>query len=301
MSASMSSDRRAGTASPARCAATSCSVNIGLPSPRRTSSSTNDGGGGKPNTAAAVHGHRVAIETVERDALDAAHPAELGDSTAQVWVADELAGAVGADEHDPLVDQVPGQVLEQVPGRGITPVEIVEADDDGGLRSQLADEPERQDEHVTGAPCPGCRQLAERLQRVQVGDVAPSLDVSDQIDQGRERDRLPADVHTATEEELRASTSCSLGQQRGLPDTRLTADQHHPRLTFSRPRHGPLEHRKLVVPTDDRMCNATASHRSCSIAAKRWGLPTALWAPRLGAEDRRARSEGSRPMSEHPP
>ena len=90
------------------------------------------------------------------------------------WVASDLVGAVGADEHDPLVDKVPSEVLEQVPRRGITPVEIVEADDDGAVRAQLADEFERQGEHVTDAPAAGCRQLAERLERAQPADVARS-------------------------------------------------------------------------------------------------------------------------------
>ena len=81
-----------------------------------------------------VHGHGVAFETGERDTLDAAHAAELGDPTAHAWVASDLVGAVGADEHNPLVDKVPSEVLEQVPRRGIAPVQIVEADDDGAFR-----------------------------------------------------------------------------------------------------------------------------------------------------------------------
>jgi hypothetical protein len=76
-------------------------------------------------------------------------------------------------------------------------------------------------------------------------------------------------MHTATEEQLGASTSCGLGQERRLADARVTADQHDRWLTFGRPRHGALDHRKLVVPSDDRVAPATASHRSPSIAAER--------------------------------
>ena len=139
----------------------------------------------------------------------------------------------------------------------------------GPSAAQLADEPKRQDEHVTDPPSAGCRQLAERLERVQPADVAPSLDLTDQIDQGSERDRVPADVHTATEIQLCASASCRLEEQRGLTDAWVTADQHDPWLTLGGSRHGALKHRQLVVASDDRVVTVTASHRFRSIPRRR--------------------------------
>ena len=274
---------------------------------------------GEAQHRSGLHRYRVAIEAVELDALDATHAAELGDSTAQVRVANELVSTVGADEHDLFVDKAPGEMLEQVPGGGIRPLEIVEADDGGALRAQLADEPEGQDEHVAGSPCARCRQLAERLERGQLADLAPSLHLTEEIDQGSERDRLPADVNAATDVPRRASTSRGLRQQRGLPDAWITADEHDPWLTPSRPRHRALEHSELVVPSDDRVRNASASHGSCSIARRpnsracgggRRSLASTRrartrnrrrWAGSVEPKTDDARSEGSRPMREHPP
>ena len=220
-----------------------------------------------------VHRHGVAFEPGEHDPLDAGHPAELGDTTAHARIASDLVGAVGAHEHNPLVDKVPGDVLEQVPRRGIAPVEIVEADDNGAVRSQFTDQLERQREHVAHTTCAGCCQLAQRLERVQLADVALSLNLTDQLDQRRDRDRVPADVHTATQIQPCASTTGRLEQQRRLADPSVTADQHDPRQTFGGSRHGTLKHRHLGVASHDRVHAVTACHRPRSIPG-RCGLPS---------------------------
>jgi hypothetical protein len=75
-------------------------------------------------------------------------------------------------------------------------------------------------------------------------------------------------VHTATEIQLCASESSRLGEQRGLPNAWITADQHDPWLTCGSSRHGALYQRKLVVAPDDRVITGTASHRFRSIP--RW-------------------------------
>src|SRR4051812_5047522 len=108
---------------------------------------------------------------------------QLGRSAANRGVTDDLVGAVGADDHDLLVDKVPSDVLEEVPRRGITPMEVVPTDDDGAVSAELADEFKGQGEHVADPSCAGCRQLAERLERGQLVDIAASLDLADQIDQ----------------------------------------------------------------------------------------------------------------------
>jgi hypothetical protein len=104
---------------------------------------------------------------------------------------------------------------------------------------------------------------------VQLADLARSLDLTDQIDHGSERDRVPADVHTATQIQLCASEPCRLGQQRGLTDPRISAYQHDPWLTFGGSRHGTRKHRKLGVASYDRVHTVTASHRTRSIPRRR--------------------------------
>jgi hypothetical protein len=99
----------------------------------------------------------------------------------------------------------------------------------------------------------------------ELADVALSLELTDQIDQGRQRDRVPADVHIATEIQLCAGVACGLRQQRGLTDPRVAADQHDPWLTFGGSRYGTLKHRKLGVASYDRVHTVTASHRPRSI------------------------------------
>ena len=105
-----------------------------------------------------------------------------------------------------------------------------------------------------------------------------SLDLTDQIDQGSERDRVPADVHTATEIQVCARESCRLVEQRGLANAWVTADQHDPWLTLGGSRHGALKHRQLVVASDDRVVTVTDSHRfrQYSPPAQPFGAPRGI-------------------------
>jgi hypothetical protein len=102
---------------------------------------------------------------------------------------------------------------------------------------------------------------------LQLAGVAPSLDLTEQVDQGSERERLPVDVHTATEIQLCARESCRLGEQCGLADAGVTADQNDPWLAFGGSRHRLREQPQLVVASDDRVLTDT-SHRARSIP--RW-------------------------------
>ena len=74
------------------------------------------------------------------------------DPTTQRGIARDLVGAVGTDEHDPLVQEVASEVLEEIPRRRIAPVKVVEAHEDRTVGAELADEGMRQREHVTDAP-----------------------------------------------------------------------------------------------------------------------------------------------------
>ena len=138
-SASRRSDSITGIASPARCATASSSVKNGLPSPRRGRLVHQRGRRGTPSTAATCTATAFRSRPANREPLDGAHPAELGDPTTQRGISRDLVGAVGTDEHDPLVQEVASEVLEEIPRRRIAPVKVVEAHEDRTVGAELAD------------------------------------------------------------------------------------------------------------------------------------------------------------------
>ena len=60
-------------------------------------------------------------------------PGQLGQPTPLARVDGDLVGTVGADEDHLFVDQVAGEVLEQVPRHRVGPVQVFEPDDHCGI------------------------------------------------------------------------------------------------------------------------------------------------------------------------
>ena len=88
-------------------------------------------------------------EREELDAFDAPASLELGDERQQRVAAVELVGAVGEQQHDRAVAQVADQEAEQVTGRPIGPVKVL---DDEQQRAPLGDpgqDPEQELEQAT--------------------------------------------------------------------------------------------------------------------------------------------------------
>jgi hypothetical protein len=104
-------------------------------------------------------------------------------------------------------------------------------------------------------------------------DVVFALELPNQINQRREGDRVPADMDTAAEVSRRLRDSCRLGEQRGLPDAWVTADQNDSRLTFGGSGNGPLKHRELVVAPDYWMFAASAHSSAVFRAGESGGAP----------------------------
>ena len=141
-------------------------------------------------------------------------------------------------------------------------MQIVKAGDDGAFRAEFADESKCQGEHLTRSPSTRHGELGERLERGQRADVALSLDLTDQIHERCERDRVPTDLHATTEIQRCGRESRRLKQQRRFPDSWVAADEHHPWLAFGGSLDRTLEHGELIVASHDRVISATTSHHS---------------------------------------
>ena len=135
-----------GMASPDRCAATSSLVKKGLPRPRATTWSTSSLGAGAAEQRGHALGDLVAVQPFQVDSMSGRQPGQLGQSTPLGRVAGDLVGSVGADQHDLLVDQVAGEVLEQIPRHRVGPVQVFEPDDHCSVGGQLRDQLEDGDE-----------------------------------------------------------------------------------------------------------------------------------------------------------
>jgi hypothetical protein len=208
-----------------------------------------------------VPGDSVAVQSAESDSFDAAEPAELRDASPQGGVPRHLIGAIRANEDDSLVDEIPGQVLEHIPGAWITPVEIIEGDDDRCLGAQFTEKFKRQREDVPPAATLGGRELDELPEGRQRLRFTASLNLSDQVDERSERDGVTADVQAAAGEQVGARPSGSFGQQRGLADAGISAQQQGGWFTRCRETDGAFEESELVVASDDRLVLSLTWHR----------------------------------------
>ena len=166
----------------------------------------------------------------------------------------DLVGAVGADQHDVLVDEVAGQEVEQIPRQRVGPVQVLERDDD------RTSSPRPRSSSSSGAnSMAGCRPLGPPPPRAiqsrsgaSVGRVRQrvglrSPHIAEQVGQRRERDHVAAHRHAPADEQLGTGAPTAFRDQRGLADAGVAADEQRPR---ARP-HGPLptarSKRQLVV------------------------------------------------------
>ena len=108
----------------------------------------------------------VSIQPLQLDPTCRREPAQLRQSAPLRRPDRDLVGAVGADEHDPFVDEVAGEVLEQVPRHRVGPVQILEPDEHGVVGREVGDQLEHGDEQPalrraptsSGSTAPGANQ-----------------------------------------------------------------------------------------------------------------------------------------------
>ena len=144
----------------------------------------------------------------------------------------DLVGAVGADEHDVLVDEVPGEEVEQVPGRRVGPVQVFERDDDrisaprpttsssNGAKSAPA--------AVPGPPDP---PRSIRASGATVGPTVNALGFARRTSRSRSANGASGitspPIGTHRRDQFRTGAPGSFGDERRLADARFTADEQH--------------------------------------------------------------------------
>ena len=109
-------------------------------------------------------GRFAPVERHEREPLDATGPFELGQERQQRVAAMELVGAVREQEHHRDVAQVPDEEPEQVAGRAIGPVQVLDDEHDRRPSGQALEDPEEQLEQAALA-----RAVAQGTGRAPAG------------------------------------------------------------------------------------------------------------------------------------
>ena len=201
----------------------------------------------------------VAGESPKVDAMHGRQAGQLTQTATLLGVRADLVGTVGADQHDPLVDQVAGQEVEQVPRQRIGPMQILERHDRHTISWQRPDELEdRAEQPARRRRCPGgsrrirCRPVPQRGHRRSVQRLRRrSPHVAHQLHQRRQRDHLAAHRHAPPHEQVSAGTAGALGDQRRLADAGVTADQQHPRTPLSGHVDDAVERRQLTAAPDE--------------------------------------------------
>ncbi len=160
------------------------------------------------------------LGAVERAQVEPVHPPatiELGQERAQRMPAVELVGAVGGDDHDPLGAQVAHQEREEIAGRAIRPVQILEHEQQRAVSRRAPQEAERKLEQATlrrGADRrrrpggrldevrkqPGEFQSAGRQQIRAARGVESARVVAQRLDERPEREPAVLDVDAATDQ-----------------------------------------------------------------------------------------------------
>ena len=238
----------------------------------------------------------VALETPDVDPLDTRLTFGLGQPARQRMPAVELIGAEGPDDQEAFVASVSGEEREQVSGRAIGPVEVFDDQHDGRTLAQATKEPQDPFEDAGLEPfdlLPGPRiiagddrqlrdepgQLGECRSRSQ-GDTA-WVDIADQgaerLDDRAEREPVVSDGDGPALEDQPvaiAQTGRGLGDETGLADPRLTADEDQ-RGSPGRGDVGRLDERlELVRASDEDRAGKPPSHARNDRAERRPSFPS---------------------------
>ena len=95
-----------------------------------------------------VLGQVRGIQRGEIDRDDAGQPEQLGHHGPERVPPVQVVGPVGADQRDPFPVQHPGQERDQVPGRGVGPVQVLEHQQHRARGRELGEQAEHAAEHL---------------------------------------------------------------------------------------------------------------------------------------------------------
>ena len=115
-------------------------------------------------------GDVVVAEAGQVDAVDGGEAGELGEAASLCRVGADFGRAVGADEHDGDVEEVAGEVVEEVPSVGVGPMEVLDPRCDDTVGAEVADELEDRCEETAGAALVAGSLVG--VEPVSEGDVA---------------------------------------------------------------------------------------------------------------------------------
>ena len=180
-----------------------------------------------------------------------------------------LGGPVCADEDDRGVEEVAGEVLEEVPGVGVGPVEVLDPDRDGPVVAEVADEVEDGGEEAARAELvAGSGRIAAVEPAGQRGEVlrlgeqrrVGAPDLAKEVRQRRQRDDVAADGDATADVEVHTGTFGSFGDERRLADSGISADEQGRRDPRPGVREGAFEQGQLVDSSDEVGVLRSVSH-----------------------------------------
>ena len=144
-----------------------------------------------------LRGELIAAESSELHAARRGQACDLAEAATLLWVGSDLVGAVGANHHDVFVHEIAGEKIEQVPRQGVGPVQILEPDHDGPVRTDVGDELEQRREQRASRRPLGRRAAPDPVAQRRQGGLRKrsrmcSPNVAEQFGQWCQRDQLAA-------------------------------------------------------------------------------------------------------------
>jgi hypothetical protein len=239
---------------------------------------------------ASEHGTELfAVEPAQLEPLDGRVAVQLGQHRAERVAAVQFVAAVGGHQHDRGLGQVGHEEREQVHGRPVGPVQILDRQHQRPLGGQPLQQAQQPLEQLRAGQL--TRDRRGGLCRAEVGDQPGQLrppgpdhllqggrvEVADQLPQ-RLGDRRVGQgaltgVQATADEHPRAGrlgTGGELAQQAGLADPRFTAKQQHARRRASQ---RPVEPRELLGAADELRAGDAAHGRIIRLRPQRGNGP----------------------------
>ncbi len=220
-----------------------------------------------------------AAEAAEFDPADRAQPVEFGEEGAQGVAAVDVVGAIGGQDDEAAGAQGAEEVGEEVAGRGVGPVQVLQGDDDGAAGGDALQEAGGEFEEAGHALLVGTVRPAGRRRLAQLGQQPGQFLLLARCGGGQlfgqfaaqgaqrggergERQTVGADLDAAAEHDDGALTGGGgeLLDEAGLADPGLTADHQRLRVACGGLREGGVQCLQLGCATDEHGTYGPALH-----------------------------------------
>lgn len=190
----------------------------------------------------------IGAQPFQTDPAGDRQPAEFGEPAGQQGTGHDRVRTVGRHQHQPFRGEVRGQVPQQVEGRPVRPVQVLDGEQHRTRPTQPIDQLQhRLEQRQLGRAGSGLLQRPDRLRRGparqqagQVGgelhlpaDGARASQTTQGLDQRGERQRLAGHGNAAAVQQGGPLLAGRGAHQRGLADAGLAAEQHDRRCPFA--------------------------------------------------------------------